>query len=1118
MSSTDVEEFYSNDIVYRIDARKRIVHGIVLDSYEDLGNSDEHNALQKGQLRVLWSNNSRELVWRQKKVRLLSRNIIPGDIVRRLVHGKETQRGYCKDSKQFATIQIVGTDKIVEGVFGNRLNPVTPYDRNVIVSLGEKVGRIQKLDQLITMRSKCGSTVEISDNYNMEIGDYWMRKRNRDYLELYYAGQEVICTPCELERPRWIHMTKSMKRNMQMRQRFTIQKVEPSCVCVVWFEGDVALKDISNHYTDLTPKDIKSLKYLGSLENNYLDLGQRKLLTLTSMDRLIRKRDWNRKQIVLHRSEFVKVIHNKTLGKKCNLKNARNSCTAANKTITNVNDETDEDWFTEEVSETERDDEHFASSPSSLASLLQSDKSTISITKKADYIVYPPKTSDLVVGRTVPVEVICFESKTTVVWQDGTEETDIPSTELYYSISLDDHEFFPGEWVLMTDDRDNTGKFGVVQAVNHLERTAKVKWFNNSLTNDGPPEVINITEISVYDLKKHTKFAFRPGSHVKNKNGGFQGKLGFVRDSCPEGYVMVEWHNGQTEDCWPQTIELISDGGDFIFSNSDDDEGDMSSVVSWETESIESIAGDLSEETTLQVMAARLDFIRNRIVYLKEAFKSNNVKETFTYLRDLLLVYENSSYLDKLLDTSFFSPKSRHYQSLMALVREKAKFWGVEFRGRLFSYDSATTTGNNQSPTSKVVSAEKNNIQKLVKLEHKINAQLENQQQQIKDVSSGEPSTSIPPSESDPPSKNLCVELLSMLKPRMDLAYAEIMARIGGTQAHSVMTKAQEQNIAASAPLQSIPTTPEIIQQLNSPPVFTSDTASSLALISEEKPPPQNVDDYVDNNKIDDDNSDNFYVMLDSAPLNHRFIGNKFEPHNKQTFFKSVQKECQLLKDSLPPGVWIKTYANRLDLLSVMIRGPDKTPYENGLFIFEIQLSSDYPRSPPLCHYVSYSSERLNPNLYVEGKVCISLLGTWMGQGTEVWGPESTLLQLIVSIQGLILVSEPYYNEAGYERQSASQQGYENSRTYNELVVLKMVQSMTEMIRSPPEVFKKEVLDHFTKVGDKMCDHLRKFCNDDCDVLKPEFPLLPVSKGLKISLNTSLDQFQLVLKNVEQEK
>lgn len=82
-----------------------------------------------------------------------------------------------------------------------------------------------------------------------------------------------------------------------------------------------------------------------------------------------------------------------------------------------------------------------------------------------------------------------------------------------------------------------------------------------------------------------------------------------------------------------------------------------------------------------------------------------------------------------------------------------------------------------------------------------------------------------------------------------------------------------------------------------------------------------------------------------------------------------------------------------------MIRGPSKTPYEDGLFLFDIQLSSDYPRSPPLVHYISYSSERLNPNLYVEGKVCVSLLGTWMGRGTEVWGPNSTLLQLIVSIQ-----------------------------------------------------------------------------------------------------------------------
>ena len=35
-------------------------------------------------------------------------------------------------------------------------------------------------------------------------------------------------------------------------------------------------------------------------------------------------------------------------------------------------------------------------------------------------------------------------------------------------------------------------------------------------------------------------------------------------------------------------------------------------------------------------------------------------------------------------------------------------------------------------------------------------------------------------------------------------------------------------------------------------------------------------------------------------------------------------------------------------------------------------------------------------------------------QGTEVWDPKtSSLLQVLVSIQGLILVEKPYYNEAG---------------------------------------------------------------------------------------------------------
>jgi ubiquitin-conjugating enzyme E2 O len=159
------------------------------------------------------------------------------------------------------------------------------------------------------------------------------------------------------------------------------------------------------------------------------------------------------------------------------------------------------------------------------------------------------------------------------------------------------------------------------------------------------------------------------------------------------------------------------------------------------------------------------------------------------------------------------------------------------------------------------------------------------------------------------------------------------------------------------------------------------------------------------------------FQLLDRAPSTHKFHLTVFHTTNAQSFYKAVQKETKLLRSSLPPGVLVRTFEDRLDLLSVMIEGPKNTPYEDGLFLFDIQLGHDYPRSPPLCHYISYCSDRLNPNLYEDGKVCVSLLGTWSGRGTEVWGSNSTLLQVIVSIQGLILVAEPYFNEAGYEKQ-----------------------------------------------------------------------------------------------------
>jgi ubiquitin-conjugating enzyme E2 O len=144
-------------------------------------------------------------------------------------------------------------------------------------------------------------------------------------------------------------------------------------------------------------------------------------------------------------------------------------------------------------------------------------------------------------------------------------------------------------------------------------------------------------------------------------------------------------------------------------------------------------------------------------------------------------------------------------------------------------------------------------------------------------------------------------------------------------------------------------------------------------------------------------------------------VSNKDACVGKQV--KRVKQEWKLLGTSLPEGVYVRACENRMDILRAVIVGPTKTPYEDGLFMFDFFLPVDYPASPPQVYFWSFG-DRLNPNLYENGKVCLSLLGTWGGDQVEVWDPaQSNILQVLISIQGLVLVPEPYYNEAGYERQ-----------------------------------------------------------------------------------------------------
>lgn len=116
------------------------------------------------------------------------------------------------------------------------------------------------------------------------------------------------------------------------------------------------------------------------------------------------------------------------------------------------------------------------------------------------------------------------------------------------------------------------------------------------------------------------------------------------------------------------------------------------------------------------------------------------------------------------------------------------------------------------------------------------------------------------------------------------------------------------------------------------------------------------------------------------------------------------------------------------------------------------QIDKFFPNILQIVHFHS-GGLRINPNLYASGKVCLSLLNTWFGTECEMWSPSnSTMLQVLVSIQALVLNDRPFFNEPGYEETENTEFGKLNSLAYNEDAFLLSCRTMLYSLRKPPMV------------------------------------------------------------------
>lgn len=194
-----------------------------------------------------------------------------------------------------------------------------------------------------------------------------------------------------------------------------------------------------------------------------------------------------------------------------------------------------------------------------------------------------------------------------------------------------------------------------------------------------------------------------------------------------------------------------------------------------------------------------------------------------------------------------------------------------------------------------------------------------------------------------------------------------------------------------------------------------------------------------------------------------------------------------------------------------MIIGSSDTPYQFGYYFFDFKFTDDYPFSPPKVSFCTQGEQvRFNPNLYTNGKVCLSLLNTWPG---DPWTSVQTISSILLTISSILnndpLLNEPYINKD----QNSSITNYNNIIEYSNYKIAFLGIFTGNYILKEFDIFKEIIEEKFRENIDKVID---KCCLlEKSDINKKIITINLYNFSLNINYTELIKNLNIIKKKIE---